>query len=73
MAISETSLRDVLLFKFDEINASGGVMGKVIEPVVVDGASDWPLFAEKGHSIQRLGRHGEVPREPPFHQERVHR
>ena len=47
MAISETSLRDVLLFTFDEINAKGGVMGKKIEPVVVDGASNWPLFAEK--------------------------
>ena len=40
MAISETSLRDVLLFTFDEINAKGGVMGKKIEPVIVDGASD---------------------------------
>ena len=47
MAISETSLRDVLLFTFDEINAKGGVLGKKIEPVVVDGASNWPLFAEK--------------------------
>ncbi len=51
MAISETSLRDVLLFTFDEINASGGVMGKMIEPVVVDGASNWPLFAEKAKQL----------------------
>jgi urea transport system substrate-binding protein len=51
MAISETSLRDVLLFTFDEINAKGGVMGKMIEPVVVDGASDWPLFAEKAEQL----------------------
>jgi urea transport system substrate-binding protein len=51
MAISETSLRDVLLFTFDEINASGGVMGKKIEPVVVDGASNWPLFAEKAKQL----------------------
>ncbi len=51
MAISETSLRDVLLFTFDEINKSGGVMGKMIEPVVVDGASDWPLFAEKAKQL----------------------
>lgn len=51
MAISETSLRDILLFTFDEINASGGVMGKMIEPVVVDGASDWPLFAEKAKQL----------------------
>jgi urea transport system substrate-binding protein len=51
MAISETSLRDVLLFAFDEINASGGVMGKKIEPIVVDGASNWPLFAEKAKQL----------------------
>src|SRR4051812_47922461 len=51
MAISETSLRDVLLFAFDEINKSGGVLGKKIEPVVVDGASNWPLFAEKAKQL----------------------
>lgn len=51
MAISETSLRDVLLFTFDEINAKGGVLGKKIEPVVVDGASNWPLFAEKATQL----------------------
>ena len=51
MAISETSLRDILLFTFDEINASGGVLGKKIEPVVADGASDWPLFAEKAEQL----------------------
>ncbi len=51
MAISETSLRDVLIFAFDEINANGGVMGKMIEPVVVDGASNWPLFAEKAKQL----------------------
>jgi urea transport system substrate-binding protein len=51
MAISETSLRDVLLFTFDEINKAGGVMGKKIEPVVVDGASNWPLFAEKAKQL----------------------
>lgn len=51
MAISETSLRDILLFAFDEINANGGVMGHQIEPVVVDGASDWPLFAEKAKQL----------------------
>jgi urea transport system substrate-binding protein len=43
MAISETSLKDVLLFTFDEINKSGGVLGKMIEPVVVDPASNWPI------------------------------
>ncbi len=47
MAISETSLRDVLMFTADEINAKGGVLGKKIELVIVDGASDWPTFAEK--------------------------
>ena len=51
MAISETSLRDILLFTFDEINAKGGVMGKKIEPVIVDGASNWPLFAEKAKQL----------------------
>jgi len=51
MAISETSLRDVLLFTFDEINKSGGVLGKKIEPIVVDGASNWPLFAEKAKQL----------------------
>src|SRR5215471_2551846 len=55
MAISETSLRDALLFAFDEINKAGGVKvdGKsyMIEPVVVDGASNWPLFAEKAKQL----------------------
>ncbi len=51
MAISETSLKDVLLMTFDEINKSGGVLGKMIEPVVVDPASNWPLFAEKARQL----------------------
>ncbi|MGD0815457.1 MAG: transporter substrate-binding protein [Verrucomicrobiota bacterium] len=55
MAISETSLRDVLLFAFDEINAAGGVKigdkSYMIEPVIVDGASNWPLFAEKAKQL----------------------
>jgi urea transport system substrate-binding protein len=51
MAISETSLRDVVLMAVDEINASGGVLGKQIEPVVVDPASNWPLFAEKAKQL----------------------
>jgi urea transport system substrate-binding protein len=55
MAISETSLRDVLLFAFDEVNAKGGIKvgGKsyMIEPVVVDGASNWDLFAEKATQL----------------------
>ena len=51
MAISETSLRDVVLMAVDEINKKGGVLGKKIEPVVVDPASDWPLFAEKAKQL----------------------
>ena len=47
MAISETSLKDMALMTIDEINAKGGVLGKQLEPVVVDPASNWPLFAEK--------------------------
>ncbi|HEV3194250.1 MAG TPA: urea ABC transporter substrate-binding protein [Polyangiaceae bacterium] len=51
MAISETSLKDVALMTFDEINAKGGVLGRKIEPVVVDPASNWPLFAEKAREL----------------------
>ena len=55
MAISETSLRDVLLYTFDEINAAGGVKvgdkSYKIKPVIVDGASNWPLFAEKAKQL----------------------
>ena len=51
MAISETSLRDVVLMAAEEINKKGGVLGKKIEPVVVDPASDWPLFAEKAKEL----------------------
>jgi len=51
MAISETSLRDILIFTADEINAKGGVLGKKIELVIVDGASDWPTFAEKAKQL----------------------
>src|SRR6185436_19682801 len=47
MAISETVLKDVVLMAVDEINAKGGVLSMKIEPVVVDPASNWPLFAEK--------------------------
>ena len=51
MAISETSLKDVVLMAAEEINAAGGVMGKQIRPVVVDPASDWDLFAEKAKDL----------------------
>src|SRR6202047_1879961 len=51
MAISETSLKDVALMTIEEINKSGGVMGRQLEPVVVDPASNWPLFAEKARQL----------------------
>jgi urea transport system substrate-binding protein len=51
MAISETVLKDVALMTIDEINAKGGVLGHKLEPVVVDPASDWPLFAEKARQL----------------------
>ncbi len=51
MAISEVSLRDAELMAIEEINAAGGVLGKQIEPVVEDGASDWPTFAEKARKL----------------------
>ncbi|MWV12046.1 urea ABC transporter substrate-binding protein [Pseudomonas sp. R-28-1W-6] len=51
MAISETSLKDMALMTIDEINAKGGVNGKQLEAVVVDPASNWPLFAEKGRQL----------------------
>ena len=47
MAISETILKDLMLMEVADINAKGGLLGKKIEPVVVDPASNWPLFAEK--------------------------
>ena len=51
MAISEVSLRDVTLMAIEEINKAGGVLGRQIEPVVVDPASNWPLFAEKAKQL----------------------
>jgi urea transport system substrate-binding protein len=51
MAISETVLKDTALMAIDEINAKGGVLGKKLEPVVVDPASNWPLFAEKARQL----------------------
>ncbi len=51
MAISETSLRDVVLMAVEELNAAGGVLGHKVEPVVVDPASNWPLFAEKAKEL----------------------
>lgn len=51
MAISEASVVDAEKLAIDEINASGGVLGKTIEPIVEDGASDWPTFAEKARKL----------------------
>jgi len=51
MAISETVLKDTVLMAIDEINAKGGLLGKKLEPVVVDPASNWPLFAEKAKQL----------------------
>ncbi|MBX9716113.1 MAG: urea ABC transporter substrate-binding protein, partial [Burkholderiaceae bacterium] len=51
MAISETVLKDTVLMTIDEINAKGGVLGKQLEAVVVDPASNWPLFAEKAKQL----------------------
>jgi urea transport system substrate-binding protein len=47
MSISEVSVRDATLLAIEEINKSGGVLGKQLKPIVEDGASDWPTFAEK--------------------------
>jgi len=51
MAISETTLKDVMLMLIDQQNASGGLLGCELEAVVVDPASDWPLFAEKAREL----------------------
>ena len=57
MAISEATLKDTVLMMVEQQNARGGLLGKQIEAVVVDPASDWPLFAEKAReliSVQRV-------------------
>ncbi|MFK7858726.1 MAG: urea ABC transporter substrate-binding protein [Granulosicoccus sp.] len=51
MAISETTLKDTMLMLIDQQNANGGLLGKQLEAVVVDPASDWPLFAEKAREL----------------------
>ncbi|HMO29999.1 urea ABC transporter substrate-binding protein [Enterovirga sp.] len=51
MAISETTLKDTMLFLIDEQNRKGGLLGKKLEAVVVDPASNWPLFAEKAREL----------------------
>ena len=51
MAISEVSVKDSELLAIEEINANGGVLGKKLVPVIEDGASDWPTFAEKARKL----------------------
>ena len=51
MAISETTLKDTMLMLIEEQNAKGGLLGEKLVPVVVDPASDWPLFAEKAREL----------------------
>ncbi|WP_163574651.1 transporter substrate-binding protein, partial [Klebsiella pneumoniae] len=51
MAISESTLKDVMLMLIDEQNKRGGLLGKKLEAVVVDPASNWPLFAEKAREL----------------------
>ena len=51
MAISETALKNTALMTFEQINAKGGVLGRKLEPVVVDPASNWPLFAERARQL----------------------
>ncbi len=51
MAISETTLKDAMLMLIEQQNAKGGVLGRPLEAVVVDPASDWPLFAEKAREL----------------------
>src|SRR5579871_4652969 len=51
MAISETILKDLMLMEVADLNAHGGLLGKKVEPIVVDPASNWPLFAEKAREL----------------------
>ena len=54
MAISETTLKDTVLMMIERQNAAGGLLGRQLEPVVVDPASDWPMFAEKARELIEL-------------------
>ena len=51
MAISETTLKDTVLMLIDDLDKKGGLLGKKVEAVVVDPASNWPLFAEKAREL----------------------
>jgi urea transport system substrate-binding protein len=56
MAISETTLKDAMLMLIEEQNKKGGLLGKKLEAVVVDPASDWPLFAEKARELVSVNK-----------------
>src|SRR5258708_8929486 len=56
MAISETTLKDTILMMVDDINKKGGLLGKKVEAVVVDPASNLPLFAEKARDLIAKGK-----------------
>ena len=56
MAISETTLKDTMLMLIEAQNAKGGLLGKLLEAVVVDPASDWPLFAEKARELLTVSK-----------------
>lgn len=56
MAISETTLKDTVLMMIEEQNKAGGILGKKLEAVVVDPASNWPLFAEKNSGVTGTGK-----------------
>ena len=51
MAISETPIKEVVLMAIDEINKAGGVLGRPVEPIIEDPASNWDLFAEKSKKL----------------------
>ena len=56
MAISETTLKDSVLMMIDKLNKEGGLLGKKVEAVVVDPASNWPLFAEKARELIQVNK-----------------
>ncbi|MDA1099372.1 MAG: urea ABC transporter substrate-binding protein [Proteobacteria bacterium] len=56
MAISETTLKDSVLMMIDKLNKDGGLLGKKVEAVVVDPASNWPLFAEKARELIQVNK-----------------
>src|SRR6185436_6676451 len=56
MAISETALRDTVLMMVEWINGRGGLLGRRVEAVVVDPASNWPLFAEKARELLQVAK-----------------